>query len=154
MACLKDLPVEVLEKVLGLLGDPVSVRRAGLVCQQWADIIHNLLLRGRITCNPQVGVHLSEIHSFHEFFYEGFEETDNNRKLQWGFHNHWGESTSCLQGGIFACSKSRKGLLFILETKPSLYIFLILGVPHPHGNHQSEVSQFSSQTSQRSSFKL
>ena len=55
MACLNDLPVEVLEKILQLLaGDPVSVRRAWLVCHQWADIVHNLLLRGRITCNPKV----------------------------------------------------------------------------------------------------
>ena len=55
MACLNDLPVEVLEKILQLLaGNPVSVRRAGLVCHQWADIVHNLLLRGRITCNPKV----------------------------------------------------------------------------------------------------
>ena len=55
MVSLKDLPAEVLEKILGLLsGDPVSVRRAGLVCYQWSDIIQNLLLRGRITCNPKV----------------------------------------------------------------------------------------------------
>ena len=54
MVVLHDLPVELLEKILRLLGDPVSVRRASLVCQQWADIIHNLLLRGSITCNPKV----------------------------------------------------------------------------------------------------
>ena len=32
MACLQDLPVELLEKVLVLLNDPVSVRRARLDC--------------------------------------------------------------------------------------------------------------------------
>jgi len=69
MACLKVLPVEVLEKILGLLsGDPVSVRRAGMVCHQWADIIHNLLLKGRIACNPKVLRRLTTTESFNEAF--------------------------------------------------------------------------------------
>jgi len=69
MASLKDLPAEVLEKILGLLsGDSVSVRRAGLVCYQWADIIQNLLLRCRISCSPKVLRRLTTTESFNEAF--------------------------------------------------------------------------------------
>ena len=72
MACLKVLPVEVLEKILGLLsGDPVSVRRAGMVCHQWADIIYNLLLKGRIACNPKVNDFGESVQSSAGRFYGG-----------------------------------------------------------------------------------
>ena len=59
MACLQDLPEELLEKVLVLLNDPVSVRRARLVCRRWGDLLHQLLLRGRVKCEPKVNLALT-----------------------------------------------------------------------------------------------
>ena len=52
------------------------------------------------------------------------------------------------------CLQQEQKRFFIHLRNKTLFVFLILGVPLPHGNHQSKVSQFSSQTSQRSSFKI
>ena len=147
MVVLHDLPVELLEKILRLLGDPVSVRRASLVCQQWADIIHNLLLRGSITCNPKVWWLDTQ---FPSFFCERFYGDWQQQKVST-------RRSPSLRG--IGLRLSRRGLWLLPELRRFLsfsffFSFPIQGFSHPHGNHPSKVSQLPLQTSQRCNFKV
>jgi len=84
------LPVELLERILSNLSDPVTVSRAGAVCEVWANIVDRLQTRGHLPCRTNILLRLTKADSFNEAFAikettrrKGFPvgENDNNTEI-------------------------------------------------------------------------
>ena len=107
---------------------------------QWADIIHNLLLRGGITCNLKV----KDLGESFQVFCQRFCGDWQQQKVS----TRWSPSLRRVDLML-----SRRDLCSLQEQKRFFsskeilfFVFSIPGVPHTYGNCQSKVSQFSSQT--------